>query len=265
MLPNTIEVNAGDCRFIIFDKNDIVSDSIRHHGHFEKYLLQIAEVILQPHKDGVILDIGANLGSFTIPLAKKFPHLRFNSYEPQRIVYYQLCSNIILNSLDNVYAYEYGLSNNEEELLVQLPDYSKEGNIGAFSLDPETRENEYEISTKGSEEYIMTTTIDSLNIKDIKLIKIDVEGMELAVIRGALKTLFDNEYPPIFFEAWTFKEWFQPKRKELIELLESLGYKITQMGENNLAQHTSKPMYNVTINSGPQENTNSNNNNSNEI
>lgn len=261
VLPKTLQIDTDGCRFIIFDKQDIISDSIRYTGSFEQVLIKIANEILKAHENGVVIDIGGNIGTFTIPLAKQFPNIKFNVYEPQRIIYYQLCANIIINSLDNVYAYEYGISDKEQELLIELPDYSKEGNIGAFSLDPETRENQYEVSTKGSQEYIITTTLDSLNIKDIKLIKIDVEGMELAVIRGALKTLIDNEYPPIFFEAWTFKEWFQPKRKELIEFLESLGYKITQLGENNLAQHTSKPMYNVTINSGPQENTNIDNSN----
>jgi len=251
MLPKTLQIDTDGCRFILFDKPDIVSDSIKYNGGFEVAISKIASYILERTEGGVVLDIGANLGAFCLPLAKKFPNIKFNAYEVQRIVYYQLCGNIIINGLDNVYAYEYGISDKEEELYLELPDYNKEGNIGAFSLDSNTRENDYEIQSHGEKEYIITTTLDTLNIKDIKLIKIDVEGMELSVLRGALKTLIKNEYPPIFFEAWTSKQWFQPKREELIGFLEDLGYQITNLGENNIAQHSSKHIINIELNSGP--------------
>ena len=72
---------------------------------------------------------------------------------------------------------------------------------------------------------------------DVRLIKIDVEGMELEVLKGAVLTIQAHDYPPIMFEAWTHKEWFQPKRQELISFLESLGYEIHNMGEDNVAIH----------------------------
>ena len=55
----------------------------------------------------LVLDIGANLGAYAIPVAKKIASARgvVYAYEPQRIVYYQLCGNIFLNSLDNVHAF----------------------------------------------------------------------------------------------------------------------------------------------------------------
>jgi FkbM family methyltransferase len=248
MLPQTDIIETNGCKFILFKKNDIVSDSIRHTGGFEQALLKIANAILSECEDGVVLDIGANLGVFTIPLAKTFPHIKFNAYEPQRVIYYQLCGNIIINSLHNVYAYEYAISDREEEVEIQLPNYMTEGNIGAFSIDPEVREKAYEASTKGEVEFMISTYLDALNIENIRLIKIDVEGLEMAVIRGAVQTLTNNGYPPIMFEAWTHKEWFQPRRQELYKLLEDLGYEITKLGENNLAQHNSKPKFNIEIN-----------------
>jgi FkbM family methyltransferase len=182
-----------------------------------------------------VLDIGANLGTFCVPLAQKIPALKFHAFEPQRIIYYQLCANTIINSLGNVYTYEAGLSNQEADLELDVPDYATETNIGAFSIDKEVRENEYECKTSGGKEKMILMTLDGIGFENVRLIKIDVEGHELEVIKGGIETIKKNNYPPIIFEAWTWKPWFEPKRKALLEYLEGHGYKIQQLGQNNLA------------------------------
>ena len=121
--------------------------------------------------------------------------------------------------------------------MLTMPDYASEGNIGAFSIDKEVRENEYECTTEGRKEPMVVFTLDSGAHKNVRLIKIDVEGHELEVIKGGIKTIKANNYPPIIFEAWTWKPWYQEKRKSLLEYLEGHGYEIQQLGENNLAQH----------------------------
>jgi hypothetical protein len=102
-------------------------------------------------------------------------------------------------------------------------------------MDKEVRKNEYECTTEGRKEPLVVFTLDSGAHKYIRLIKIDVEGHELEVLKGGIETLKANNYPPIIFEAWTWKPWFEPKRKKLFEYLEGHGYKIQQLGQNNLA------------------------------
>ena len=81
------------------------------------------------------------------------------------------------------------------------------------------------------------------------MIKIDVEGMELKVLKGSLDTLEKNNYPPFIFEAWTWKPFYQARRQELYDYLNELGYNIIVFGENNLAQHRSHPTHiNLTVN-----------------
>ena len=149
MLPNCELVNVFGIQYLVFKGNDLISNALKQGG-YEMEIFGISQKILQKHKDGIVLDIGANLGSFTLPLAKANPHLTFHAFEPQRIIYYQLCGNTLINGLDNVHCHNFGLSNKRDRFEIVVPDYATETNIGAFSIDKEVRETEYECPTKGA-------------------------------------------------------------------------------------------------------------------
>jgi FkbM family methyltransferase len=236
MLPNCELVKVDGTQFLVFKGSDLISNHLKK-ALYEDDIHQLALKLLINEPSGTVLDIGANLGTFCVPLARKIPKLTFHAFEPQRIINYQLCANVIINSLDNVHTYELALSNRDDQLNLVMPDYSNETNIGAFSIDTEARENEYECATVSVTNKIDLVTLDLFALSDIKLIKVDVEGHELEVLQGGLETIKANNYPPIIFEAWTWKPWYQEKRKELFSYLEGLGYQIQQLGENNLAQH----------------------------
>jgi hypothetical protein len=84
---------------------------------------------------------------------------------------------------------------------------------------------------------MVVLTLDSGSHNNVRLIKIDVEGHELEVLKGGIKTIKRNNYPPIIFEAWTWKPWYQEKRIALFEYLQGHGYEITELGQNNIARH----------------------------
>ena len=236
MIPNCELVKVDGTQFLVFKGQDLISNHLKQEL-YESNVHQLALKMLLDKPDGLVLDIGANLGTFCVPLAQKIPQLKFHAFEPQRIVSYQLCANIVINSLENVYAYEVALSNESVSVDLAMPDYTAETNIGAFSIDKEVRENEYECKTVNTTDRIDVVPLDFLTFDNIRLIKIDVEGHELEVLQGGIKTIKANNYPPIIFEAWTWKPWFEPKRKALFEYLEGHGYEIQQLGHNNLAQH----------------------------
>lgn len=73
--------------------------------------------------------------------------------------------------------------------------------------------------------------MDYFQITDIGLIKIDVEGMELEVLKGGIDTLNKNNFPPIFIEIWetdnwrnNYKEYYEKNGEDIKSFLESLGY-----------------------------------------
>ena len=236
MLPNCELVKVDGTQFLVFKGQDLISTHLKKEL-YENDIHQLALKLLINESSGTVLDIGANLGTFCIPLARKIPKLKFHAFEPQRIVNYQLCANVIINGLDNVYTYELALSNEDADVELAMPDYAKETNIGAFSIDAEVRKNEYECATVNTTDKIQLIPLDMMLFDNIKLIKIDVEGHELEVLRGGIETIKANNYPPIIFEAWIWKPWYQEKRKSLLEYLEGHGYHIQQLGENNLAKH----------------------------
>lgn len=231
-LPEIHLATDGDLNYALFKHNDIVSNAVRSGG-YEKELQSLSNTLLANINDGIVIDIGANLGSYSVPVAKAHPHLTFLSFEPQRLIYLQLCTNVFLNRLDNVVPYQYALSDAEWQENLVLPDYAQETNIGAFSVDPSVRANNYEVKTEGKTEAITATLLDRFMLNNVRLIKIDVEGHELEALKGAYHTLIENKYPPIIFESWTWK--FADKRQALFNYLKDLGYEITEMGQNNVA------------------------------
>lgn len=240
MLPTMVAVDCRGSKFLIFDKPDVISDGLRANVGHDAFLEYYSIILVGDAKDGVILDIGSNIGTYVVPLAKEFPGIEFYSFEPQRIVFYQLCSNIILNGLENVHATNKGLSETPAEIEVITPDYMVERNVGAFSLDAGVHKNNNQCSSQGRSEKIQIDRLDDYGFQNVRLIKIDVEGLEMSVIKGGLETIKANDYPPIIFETWSIMDWYQERRKELLAYVESLGYHITTIGDNCIAQHTSR-------------------------
>ncbi len=243
-LPAAEIFDTGTVKYIVFQNRDLIGELVRRDGVYEPALIKVAQLLLKPQPPGVVLDIGANIGTFVLPLAKSFPAHRFECFEPQRIVYYQLCGNVVLNALPNVRTHHFGLSDSPARLDLVHPDYRTELNVAAFSLDDEVRKNQYECASVGETESIATQTLDSLGFGDVRLIKIDVEGMEQKVLMGGRATLAANNFPPIIFETWTWKPWYQQRRTELFTWLTHLGYGIFELENNNIAQH---PAYGFSI------------------
>ena len=78
-------------------------------------------------------------------------------------------------------------------------------------------------------------TLDSFGIKNVGLIKIDIEGFEYNAICSGLTTIIENGYPPLLLEVWPeghMRKFFPPdkfidyqnRQQKLLILLDSLGY-----------------------------------------
>lgn len=178
-------------------------DYYTKNGLFEQSLIDWSAQFCQ--KDKVFLDIGAHSGTYTISLAKYCKTV--HSFEPQRMTYYSLCGSVALSNAENVFCHNFGLGEETQTGQQTLNIVSDDG--GGSTIQP--------ITSIKKTELITVKTLDSMNLQDIGFIKIDVEGNELNVLKGALNTLKQSNYPKILFESNTYNS-------ELFSFLDNLGY-----------------------------------------
>jgi FkbM family methyltransferase len=196
-----------ECRhgMMLFNPDDqYIGKSFHLYGEFSER--EIGPVVSLVPEGGIAVDVGANIGAMTIPLAR-----RCNSViaiEPQRVTFQHLCANIALNQLRNVMAIHAGAGDVGGVFKLVQPDFDAPVNNGGYSLTEHDQGEPTRI-----------ITIDSLNLPVCHLIKIDVEGMEQKVIEGALVTI-QRTRPLLYVEADR-----EDKTPALLELIHSLEYR----------------------------------------
>ena len=255
MLPRVDLIRAGDTSWLLMNSPDLISDHIRKKGVWGENELFVCRLFLQGIHDGIVIDAGANLGGFTVPVARELmgTNGRVYSFEPQRVVFQQLCANIFLNRIDNVYCQNVALGDVSEEVLIPELNHELSQNVGQFSMDRTIRDNMAKEAEAGrnrpnynAPERGMFTVpkrpLDDFGLYDrVAFIKVDVEGCELEVFKGSVVTLEKNNFPPLLYELWENIGWYAEKAKETVGFLTRLGYTFERIGEDVLAQHPKHP------------------------
>lgn len=211
---------------MICNKNDYISQVISRYGEWEPDAILIWKKFLQPGM--TVLDVGANIGAHTLALSRLVgENGKVLAFEPQRFIFYMLAGVAAINSLTNVWCYQKAVSNKEGSIFVTDLDMEQNYNFGGFSLS----EPLYGQPRSLGGEHVSVITIDSLDLKECHFIKVDVEGMEENVLRGAQKTI--SKYCPIIYV-----ENNRPNKSEsLTKFIRNQDYKIyvdKQDVENNL-------------------------------
>ena len=240
LLLSTDYMAVASCRHgtFLFNRNDlVVGRSMELYGEWCEPELQILDQIIQP--GAVVLDIGANIGTHTIPFARKVGDAgRVYAFEPQRLIFQTLCANVALNALRNVLTYHAGVSNVPGTMHLPVIDPRQPYNFGGVALQEHL---------KG--EQLAVITIDELKVPTCQLIKIDVEGAEVSVLEGARKTI-EQHRPVLFVENNT-----QDRSSSVIAAVQSLDYNawwhFTDYYQPNNCRKNSR---NVFLNSRPEAN-----------
>lgn len=235
----TVEINSRHGRMILPYTQDHIARELINTGAYEWYVVEILQRLLQGQTSGIFLDIGTNLGTVTLPMARDFPGFTIHSFEIQPFLISALRTNLELNNLKNVVIHEHGLGNRQDTITIRQPDYTQAGNVGALSLNPKVREHSDIAVGHGDEITVNVVPLDSVEFdQPIRAIKLDVEGYEQFVIEGGLETIKKNNYPPIVYELWGYNAWWNEERAELEKFLNSLGYTVSKFDDTGIAIHS---------------------------
>jgi len=182
---------------------------------YESAQLQMMRKFLNPRS--IVLDIGANIGWYSLNLSKYVPAGQIIAFEPIANTFGLLKKNIQLNGIKNVELRNIGLS--DKKGILEF--YYNPRLTGATSLrDLGIGAGKKKVRCKVKRLDDLADTLPSR----IDFIKCDVEGAELFVIKGALNIL-KRAKPVLFLEMlrkWSAKFGYHPN--DIIKLLKSIGY-----------------------------------------
>jgi FkbM family methyltransferase len=188
------------------------------------YYEPISLALMQELASGVntFIDIGANIGFYSLVLASTNPHLRVTSFEPNPKAFRILSANMRLNDLDRVKCEPMAVSDNDGKAVLFMCPSDMSASLEA----------DFESSTAGDP--VTITTLDSYLTKhpipDKFLLKVDVEGHESALFRGAAKTL-ENRKPDILCEITG------PLAEDVTAFLGKKGYHFYSVTDEGLIRH----------------------------
>lgn len=203
-----------DSRFgkLIVNRNDIyIGQAVIRYGEYSQHEFALFEYLCGG--GDVVVEVGANIGAHTLGLAHHVgPGGRVVAVEPQPVVFQTLCGNMAINSVTNVDCLNLALSDVPGHVTVPIVDYGGQGNFGGISVHFAP-----DVASKVPGHKVEARRLDDVfDYPRLKLLKVDVEGMEAAVLRGGAETI--KTHRPILYVENDRVE----NSKALIELL--LGY-----------------------------------------
>ena len=232
-------INTKHGLFFISNPNETIQKSLIQRGEFEYHLVSLASTLIT-NKPGLILDVGANIGTFCVPLANKFPSYQIVAFEPQRTVFHHCVSNVFLNQLSNVTVNRVAVSDRDIKK-IRVPYFDVfENYSGSVSLDENIMLKRSKIpgvaepgNYAENYDFVDVVQLDSVVSSGVSLMKIDVEGMELSVLKSAERILHDDS-PIILLETWDLPD-FADENKKIYEYLSSVGYQSFKLGNDSVA------------------------------
>ncbi len=209
------------------DSNDVrsVPFSVLADGYYEPYQSDILVNLgtISSH----FLDIGANMGFYSLALARENPNLRVDAFEPQPQVFSTLQDNVELNNLlERITVHNLGLGNEVANLTMYVPKFTGSGGASFQNLHIDEGE--------ATEIVVPVKVLDQIISNNLELIKIDVEGSELNVLFGAKKVISEMK-PTIVVEL--LRKWMKPfghSPQMFLDEMRAFGYLCFAIGADKL-------------------------------
>ena len=172
--------------------NDYIGKKIARTGLYEREPLEFLLQLMQNIDDAVVLDVGANIGNHALAFSTRAGQV--HAFEPLPEAWSLLEQNIRQNSIGNIKAHPFALS---DETGASTLYRNRSGNVGGSSFD----EQGGTVEAITVHKKIGDQVVEELGLHRIDLVKIDVEGHELYVLNGLVRTL--EKFHPCIVMEWT--------------------------------------------------------------
>jgi FkbM family methyltransferase len=215
---------GGGVRFLVPCLREPVAFELLINGAYESEALSL--LLRAASGDTVFVDVGANIGTFTVPLAKQLTSGTVVAIEASTAVYPYLARNIELNDLHNIRLHHCAALDRDLDTIAFYEAPKHHFGMGALAAQ-----------FSGQAVLVTARTLDSILAQDgidrVDALKVDVEGFEWQVFVGATKLLTGSRPPTIIFE---FCDWAERRAQnapigQAQRFLLDLGYSIYRLAD----------------------------------
>lgn len=175
-------------KFLLLDNLNWIDTRLVIGQPYEEEQISFAKSLIQNNQCDVFLDIGANIGLYSVYIGALDSLKESHAFEPVLRNFYQLNANLMLNDLHHkVLSHRAALSSSEGSVTINIDPNS----TGVSRIDFGDRD----AAQFTQEELVDTKTLDSLYswVNRKIFMKIDVEGHEIEALKGMKKTLMNND------------------------------------------------------------------------
>ncbi|CAE7604871.1 unnamed protein product [Symbiodinium microadriaticum] len=205
------------------------------------------QALLRP--GDTVVDVGANLGSYTIPFGERVGREgKVLAFEPFRWLYQLVTANVALNGLSNVWTFNVALGERKQRFYGRPPQLRFFSSPGGAKVNyaeqdgvPGAQESMhinqavqlYDFETDPEETLMLAldevlsgqTDLKPPTVQSIRLIKIDVEGMETNVVLGAMNAIY--QFKPIIWSE--NDDYFDRSDTKFLAIMEQLEYQCAKV------------------------------------
>lgn len=209
--------------FWVSDLDTSQSIELYYFKVWEQHLLDVIDKHVV--EGSVAIDAGANFGSISVPISKKLGDAgKLYSFEMSKVMADRLKRNLQQNKCSNVEVINAALSETVgESVSFNEPEFSEKINFGDIRINKENNGSQVE-----------TVTIDSLDITDkVSFIKVDCQGYDLKVMKGAKNTI--QKHKPVVVFEWEvdMSAIFGDTIEDVFDFFSTLDYEVTKIEKDD--------------------------------
>jgi FkbM family methyltransferase len=218
-----------NCKYLVPNIKEVIGFELYINGIFEEEHVKL--ILSKLKKNSVLIDLGANIGSISLPICKLRNDVSIIAVEASSTMFDYLKKNIELNHIENC------------SVLNKAVWYNSDGDVPFYLPDEQYGKGMIDINkTSGNFEIVKTISLDDLcklyKLEKVDFIKVDIEGYEYFAFKGGVELLKKPNAPDILFEfianAEKSAEYLEPGDAQSI--LMAYGYNLYKIEHGGLVE-----------------------------